>query len=97
MKYDYSMILSNVENSVAEDDIFTGEAEGSTPRQAIKDVLNKRTEWLEDEFAGLSPTIEISKNTTLEGFEAEVDSHGLGNASIILLPFNSLPARMKVS
>ena len=85
MKYDYSIILSDAEDSLAtECDVFTGSVEANTTRQAVRKVLNERTAWLEYEFNDLSPTIEISRNSELGVFEVNVDSHGLGVAGIVL-------------
>ena len=93
MKYDYSIVLTGDESDI---DIFTGECEGSTPLEAVERALSESTDWLEDAFANLAPTIEISRDTRFEAWRAEADSHGLGIASILLVPLGALPENWKV-
>jgi len=93
MRYDYSIVVTDTGSDI---DIFTGECEGSTPRDAVENALNERTDWLDDEFANLAPTIEITRDTRFEAWRAEADSHGLGIASVILLPLHALPENWKI-
>ncbi len=83
MKYDYSIVLTDAEDA-NECDVFTGEVEANSPHEAATEVIRTRTDWLEDVFANLAPTIELSRNSDFGVFEADVDSHGLGHAGIVL-------------
>ena len=82
MIYGYTFVLSDEEqNDVS---IKSGLVKTSDPRRAVTMVLQAETDWLDDDLPGLEPTIEITRNTEFEVFEAGVESHGLGNAGIIL-------------
>jgi hypothetical protein len=95
MKYDYSVVLTDAE-IVDKCDIFTGECEGSTPLEAVNGALSETTDWLENEFANLAPTVEISRDLRFSAWRAEADSHGLGIASVLLVPLGVLPDDWKV-
>ena len=95
MKYDYSVVVTDKELS-NKCDIFTGECEGSTPLEAVNGALGETTDWLENEFANLAPTVEISRDLRFSAWRADVDSHGLGEAGVVLVPLGVLPDDWKV-
>jgi len=82
MKYGYIMILTDDDDNDVS--VEGGEIDANDPREAAKQALCIETDWLDNQFAGLEPIIEITRNTQFGVFEAHVESHGLGNAAMIL-------------
>jgi hypothetical protein len=79
MKFDYSIIHTNDVDTY----IYTGEVSGDL-ESAARSVLRERTDLLDDGFGdALAPTIEISRQA--DGtFIVDIDTHGLGEAGILL-------------
>lgn len=78
MKYDYVMVLRN--DNI---DVHTGTIDARDPRNAAESIVREHTDWIDEVFANLNPSIEVWRQGD-HSHQAEVDSHGLGEASILI-------------
>ena len=79
-EYLYNMIVVDENDNV---EILDGIIAASEPRLAAQSVVEVRTDWCDSLCEALQPVIEISRDSD-GNFIVDVDSHGLGNAGIVL-------------
>lgn len=63
---------------------YAGSIDGADPRDAARNVLRERSDILDNTFAGLEPVFTVERNAD-GSFTVEVETHGLGDATIDLL------------
>lgn len=79
-EYNYNIIVVDENDEV---EILSGTVQGSEPRLAARSIVERSTDWYESDCDALTPTIEISRDRD-GNFIVDVDSHGLGEAGIVL-------------
>jgi len=79
-EYNYNLIIVDENDEV---EILSGTIFGSEPRLAARTVIESKTEWYESYCDALQPTITVERDSD-GNFVVDVDSHGLGNAGIVL-------------